>query len=101
MDSAVPKVCACYAGRLMGSRLPSGRGAGSLWRTELARGVGLQAAGDLEGARAAFARAHDLAPGEPEPALALGRQEERRGRPSEAERLYRLALEARPPLQLA
>jgi Flp pilus assembly protein TadD len=65
------------------------------WRREMLRGVQKMQAGDHESARAAFARAHALAPDEPEPAFALGREEWRRGRVAEAERLLRLAYAAR------
>jgi protein O-GlcNAc transferase len=78
-------------------RAPVGR----LWRAELARGQDRAAAGDADGARAAYSRALALAPGEAEPPFALAREEERRGRPGEAERLYRLALAARPGWPLA
>jgi tetratricopeptide (TPR) repeat protein len=67
-----------------------------LWRAELARGRELDLAGDRDGAAAAFARAHRLAPAEAEPAFALARAEERGGRVREAERLHRIALAARP-----
>jgi tetratricopeptide (TPR) repeat protein len=63
---------------------------------ELQRGAQRLQAGDREGARAAFARAHALAPEQAEPAFALGREEWRRGRVAEAERLLRLAWSARP-----
>jgi tetratricopeptide (TPR) repeat protein len=66
------------------------------WRREMQRGLRRLAAGDREGARAAFAKAHALAPDEAEPAFALGREEWRRGRVAEAERLLRLAFSARP-----
>lgn len=80
----------------MRSQPRSGPGVRSLWRAELKRGLELAEAGDTDGARAAFARAHALAPDEAEPAFALGREEQRRGRLSEAERLLRLARLARP-----
>ena len=67
-----------------------------LWRAELARGRERDLVGDIRGAADAFARAHALAPDEPEPAFALARVEERRGRLGEAERLYRVALAALP-----
>src|SRR5258708_7362365 len=60
------------------------------------KGLQRLSAGDREGARAAFARAHALAPDQAEPAFALGREEWRRGRVAEAERLLRLAHAARP-----
>lgn len=85
----------------MRSRPRSGDAVRSLWRAELARGHDLDCAGDGEGARAAFARAHAMAPDEAEPAWALARCEQRRGRAQEAERLYRLALTARPDWPLA
>jgi Flp pilus assembly protein TadD len=66
------------------------------WRREMQRGLSRLSAGDREAARAAFARAHALAPDEPEPAFALGREEWRRGRVAEAERLLRVAFAARP-----
>jgi tetratricopeptide (TPR) repeat protein len=69
---------------------------GESWQEELARGTARLRDGDAEAARAAFARAHALAPDEPEPALALGREEWKRGRVGEAERLLRLAHAARP-----
>ncbi len=71
------------------------------WRAELKRGAALLRTGDLEAARDSFARAHTLAPDEPEPALALGREEWKRGRLVEAERLLRLARDARPSWPLA
>jgi Flp pilus assembly protein TadD len=74
---------------------PKGDGDGR-WRRELQRGLHRLAVGDREGARAAFAKAHALAPDEAEPAFALGREEWRRGRVAEAERLLRLAFLARP-----
>jgi tetratricopeptide (TPR) repeat protein len=79
-----------------GSGNPAGDPAGDRWRREMQRGVARLAAGDHEAARAAFARAHALAPSEAEPAFALGREEWRRGRVAEAERLLRLAWAARP-----
>jgi Flp pilus assembly protein TadD len=85
----------------MRSRPRKGDAVRSLWRAELARGRELDRVGNDEGARAAFARAHAMAPTEPEPAWALARHEQRRGRRAEAERLYRLALEARPDWPLA
>jgi tetratricopeptide (TPR) repeat protein len=85
----------------MGQRPRRRAPVGRLWRAELARGQERAAAGDAEGARAAYVRAHGLAPGEAEPAFALGREEERRGRLAEAERLYRLAQAARPGWPLA
>jgi Flp pilus assembly protein TadD len=57
--------------------------------------------GDVEAARAAFRRAHQLAPDEAEPALALGRIEWRLGWQAEAERLLELAHFARPAWPLA
>ncbi len=72
-----------------------------LWRAELARGRELALAGDADGADEAFARAHALAPDEAEPAFALARAEERRGRGRDAARLYRIALAARPAWPLA
>lgn len=72
-----------------------------LWRAELARGRERDLVGDIRGAADAFARAHALAPDEPEPAFALARIEERRGRPRDAERYYRVALAARPDWPLA
>ena len=85
------------------SRAPRGDSAalGSLWRAEVARGLALDERGDGDAARAAFARAHALAPDEAQPAYLLARAEERRGRLLEAERLYRLALAARPDWPLA
>src|SRR5437868_13685727 len=67
-------------------------GVRSLWRAELARGLMLARTNDAEGARAAFARAHALAPDEAQPAYSLARAEQRRGRVLEAERLLRVAL---------
>jgi Flp pilus assembly protein TadD len=63
---------------------------------ELVKGTLLLRRGDAEGARACFARAHALKPDQPEPALALGREEWKRGRLGEAEYLLRLAWEKRP-----
>jgi len=71
------------------------------WREELALGRARDLVGDLRGAADAFIRAHALAPTEAEPAFALARIEERRGRPRDAERLYRVALAARPDWPLA
>jgi tetratricopeptide (TPR) repeat protein len=85
----------------MRSRRTRSRDVGSLWRVELARGLGLAATGDVDGALAAFARAQAMVPDEPEPAFARARIEERRGRAAEAERWYRLALAARPAWPLA
>lgn len=85
----------------MRSRPRKGDAVRSLWRAELARGRELERGGDGEGARAAFARAHAMAPDEAEPAWALARHEQRRGRRDEAERLYRLAHQARPDWPLA
>jgi Flp pilus assembly protein TadD len=72
-----------------------------LWRAELARGLMLERSDDADGARAAFARAHALAPDEAQPAYSLARAEQRRGRALEAERLFRVALVARPDWPLA
>ncbi|MDB4971084.1 MAG: Tetratricopeptide 2 repeat protein [Myxococcales bacterium] len=85
----------------MRSRPRSGDLVRSLWRAELSRGRDLALAGDAEGARAAYARAQAMAPTEAEPAFALGRCEEQRGRSDEADRLYRVALAARPEWPLA
>src|SRR5437667_2046578 len=85
----------------MRSRPRSGDAVRSLWRAELSRGRDLDLAGDADGARAAYARAQAMAPTEAEPAWALGRCEEKRGRSDEAERLYRVALTARPDWPLA
>jgi Flp pilus assembly protein TadD len=71
------------------------------WRVELVKGARLLRRGDGEGARACFARAHALKPDQPEPALALGREEWKRGRLVEAEALLRLAWRARPGWPLA
>jgi tetratricopeptide (TPR) repeat protein len=71
------------------------------WREELDLGRELDRAGDADGAAAAFARAQALAPAEADPAFALARVEERRGRARDAERLYRVALAARPDWPLA
>ncbi|MCU1279739.1 MAG: Tetratricopeptide 2 repeat protein, partial [bacterium] len=71
------------------------------WRAELARGRELDLAGDADGAAEAFAHAHALAPNEPDPAFALARSEEKRGRIRDAERLYRIALAARPAWAIA
>jgi tetratricopeptide (TPR) repeat protein len=71
------------------------------WRAQLELGRELDRAGDADGAAVAFARAHALAPSEAEPAFALARVEERRGRTRDAERLYRVALAARPDWPLA
>jgi Flp pilus assembly protein TadD len=79
------------------SRAPARTG----WRAELVKGARLLRRGDEEGARACFARAHALEPNQPEPALALGREEWKRGRVVEAETLLRLAWEARPGWPLA
>jgi Flp pilus assembly protein TadD len=76
-------------------------GVRSLWRAELTRGLMLARNDDAEGARAAFARAHALAPDEAQPAYSLARAEQRRGRDLEAERLLRVALAARPDWPLA
>jgi protein O-GlcNAc transferase len=85
----------------MRSRPRSGDTVRSLWRAELARGRDLDLAGDADGARAAYARAQAMAPNEAEPAWALARCEDRLGRTDEAERLYRVALAARPEWPLA
>jgi Flp pilus assembly protein TadD len=71
------------------------------WRIELERGAAELQRGEREAARASFVRAHGLAPDEPEPALALGREEWRRGRLAEAERLLRVACAARPAWAIA
>src|SRR4051812_28312206 len=71
------------------------------WRGELVKGTRLLRQGDADGARACFARAHALKPDQPEPALALGREEWKRGRLVEAECLLRLAWEGRPGWPLA
>ncbi len=60
------------------------------------RGAQLHRRGDSNGAWESFSRAHALAPQQPEPALALGREEWKRGRLVEAEKLVRLALRCRP-----
>jgi tetratricopeptide (TPR) repeat protein len=78
--------------------------AGSLplgWRRELQRGAAALRNGDGAHARDCFARAHALAPDEPEPALALGREEWKRGRLADAEHLLRQAWDARPTWPLA
>ena len=49
------------------------RAAHALWRAELARGRARDLAGDPRGAATAFARAHALAPAQPEPPFALAR----------------------------
>jgi Flp pilus assembly protein TadD len=71
------------------------------WRAELDRGALHLRRGDSKAARACFARAHALAPDEPEPALALGREEWKLGRLVDAERLLEQAWEARPSWPLA
>lgn len=71
------------------------------WRRELERGAAHLRRGEAAEAREAFARAHALAPAEPAPALAFGREEWKLGRLAEAERLLRLAWEARPTWPLA
>jgi tetratricopeptide (TPR) repeat protein len=75
------------------------RGAGEeaqKWRRELDRGLRASERGDHDAAVACFARAHRLAPTEAEPALALGREEYKRGNLIPAEALLRLALSRRP-----
>jgi tetratricopeptide (TPR) repeat protein len=72
-----------------------------LWRNEVRRALALEAAGDVEGAMAAFARAHAFAPDEAEPAYVLATRQQRQGRLDEAERLYRAALAARPRWHMA
>src|SRR5258708_549319 len=78
--------------------------AGSLplgWRPGRPRRSAALRNGEGAHARDCFARAHALAPDEPEPALALGREEWKRGRLTDAEQLLRQAWDARPTWPLA
>jgi Flp pilus assembly protein TadD len=68
------------------------------WRLELRRGLQRLRAGEFADAAHHFARAHRLAPGQPEVCLALGTERLRAGDPATAEPLLRAAHDGAPDL---